>query len=334
MFGIIVKTNGRLVVSPTPHSVKNDASVFHFEMTPTAAGKTDIEISYNPQPLELPHKLILNVDSGGANWSDCCSVTVQEREVVAGGVINFLIHIKDAHGNPTSGCVPTMFQPSLRNSSSDGNCSTVALDKSDPSEATFTFTAAPRISGDAYAIVSFKGKQLKSGVCKVTPDMVFFPKCSLTVPDSAKAGIVAQSQLQLKDKYGNPTNIGNEGGGGISNMDFIWKITNTSVPSEANPRPQTKEIQLAGPVTTSSDGTQLCVKFEPHWKGSATVTCSYSKDSSGTQHSKNLAVEGGDPDTKNSTIKCRPTTAKAGEMVTVEVLVRDCHKNSVCYCFH
>eukprot|EP01064_Diplonema_japonicum_P012387 TRINITY_DN19867_c0_g1_i1.p1 TRINITY_DN19867_c0_g1~~TRINITY_DN19867_c0_g1_i1.p1 ORF type:complete len:2577 (+),score=592.45 TRINITY_DN19867_c0_g1_i1:36-7733(+) len=337
-FNMVVKANGQLVVSPQPYvpsgvgaMVKADiehASVFHFELKPEVAGTTEIEVRYSPQPLEAPHKIAIDVKSGSLDWRNNCAVLLEEREVTAGDTLHFTIVIKDSHGNATGGTVGSMFVVKIDNGSSSSTCSPVTAAKD--SNNMFVFTAVATVAGDACGAVVYQGASLRSPACRVMPGPLFFPKCTLGLPDKTAAGEQCKAVLSLRDKFNNPTSLGS-----MSVQDFVWTLLNVGTPSEGSPRPQSNELQPSGPLAPGGmfggQASDLTLPFEPRWKGSMTVTCKCARDETAHKLEKTIPVSGGKPDTRTSVIKINPELVRAGNKVSVEVFVRDCHKNPTAF---
>ena len=301
-FALTIKSNGQLVVAPTPYVPSSTAhqgaerkqieetSVFHFDLIPKVAGPTEIESRYSPQPLEAAHKLSIEVRSGAIAWKDKCTVTVLEREVVAGEKLHFTIHIRDAHGNITGGAVASMFLSRIDNENNKAETSGVVKDKD---AETFSFSAVPTRAGEARALVIHKGDAIHSPSVRVTPAPLHFPSCKLNLPEQSAAGGTVTGVLSLKDRFGNATTLGTH-----VTRDFFWKLVNVSTPTETNPKPVTKELSPTEPLHASGgrmgggQATELALKFVPEMKGSLTVTCTSPKDETNHKFTKTIAIAG------------------------------------------
>eukprot|EP01063_Lacrimia_lanifica_P023817 TRINITY_DN3158_c0_g1_i1.p1 TRINITY_DN3158_c0_g1~~TRINITY_DN3158_c0_g1_i1.p1 ORF type:complete len:2591 (+),score=756.41 TRINITY_DN3158_c0_g1_i1:1154-7774(+) len=338
-FGITIKSSGQLQVAPVPYVPKSpggegtataadNASIFHFDIKPTVAGKTEVDVLYNPDPGEQPHHLDLDVKSGKIDWKSKCEVLAEERETVAGGTVNFTIVIKDAHGNSTGGAVGSMFITRLENEGT--SYETTYVKKADDTPNTFNFSAKAAKAGDARASVAFNGHVLYSPVVRVIPDGVYFPKCKLEVPQGVRAGEQVTATLLLRDKNDNPCPLGE-----LNCEDFIFNIANSGTPDGAS-SPQTRTLQpikALGPVSTLAGliggrPTELCLTFEPILKGSLCLTVTCPPDPNKHKFKKDIPVDGGEPSLRHSGVTIKPANLKAGEKVTVTVIVKDCHRNT------
>eukprot|EP01065_Artemidia_motanka_P005392 TRINITY_DN12600_c0_g2_i1.p1 TRINITY_DN12600_c0_g2~~TRINITY_DN12600_c0_g2_i1.p1 ORF type:complete len:2608 (+),score=682.15 TRINITY_DN12600_c0_g2_i1:108-7931(+) len=339
VFTITMKVNGTLTTapkapvpaggggagglpSPRARRTPEDASVYHFEIVPTVAGVTEIEVRYNPEPRELPHTCELNVRPGGPDWLHQSRVALEEREVRAGDTVHFTVSLRDGFGNPTGGAAASMFDVSVDNAGQKIVPSPVEGEGSE-----FSFTAVVTQVGEAAATVVFQGQPLHSPRCRVIAGAVHFPKCSLELPGGpAVAGETFKALLYLRDRYGNPTSLG-----GTTSGDLKWTIQNLGVPTSDNPHPQAVSLEPTGPLERATSleprASELYLPFVPKMKGSLAVDVLCLR-ADGFRLAAQALVSGGKPDPRRCQIITTPEQVEAGDTVTVEVSVRDGHQNA------